>query len=179
LKILRKRLFKTLPVWLLALLLIGSAAAAFLWISNQITTWVLVKERGIELIGSFQSSDVYKNETTYNSFTYTINNMSQSTGYIYLEFQDNFAGALNPGDIEIDSINVYPDSFFPVDVQLVSGYPTNPYPNVLAFVFENQSGGAFDFSVSGLASFGFISIEVRYKVSTQMITRMQITSTSS
>lgn len=178
-KTLRKKLFKTLPAWLLALLLIGSATAAFFWISNQITTWVLVRERGIELIGSFQSSDVYKNETTLNYFSYTINNFSQCTGYIYLEFQDNNGGALNPGDIEIDDIWVYPDSDHIYDLQLVSGYPANPYPNVLAFVFENQSGGAFDFSVSGFAHFGDISVEVRYGVSTQMITRMQITSTSS
>ena len=178
-KILRKKLFKTLPAWLLALLLIGSAAAAFFWISNQITTWVLVRERGIEITGSFQSSDVYDNETTLNYFTYYINNLSQCTGYIYLEFQDNNGGALNPGDVEIDNIYVYPDMDYPHYLSLVSGYPTNPYSNVLAFVYENETGGTFDFSLDGRVFFGTISIELRYRVSTQMITRMQITSTSS
>jgi hypothetical protein len=174
--VLKKKVLKVLPVWLVALLLIGSAAAAFMWISNRLSTYVIISERSIELTGSFEASP-FKDEVTSQAFSYTIHNMSDSSGYIYLEFT-TYGPAITTSDIEC-SLFVEPIGGTTMYSALVAGYPNQTYTNQVTFLFELDTGGPFDFSDAGFTSDGYIHVYVTYKTATGLTAAIQITSTSS
>jgi hypothetical protein len=86
--VLKKKVLKVLPVWLLALLLIGSAAAAFLWISNMVRISIVVWERPIflESRGNVVGMTFYPDELRTHQINFTVNNPAQNLGYVVFNF---------------------------------------------------------------------------------------------
>jgi hypothetical protein len=176
LKILRRKVLKLLPVWFLALILVGSAAAAFIWISNMRITWVNVREYPITLTGDFDNA-TYQYETTYQYFDYTVNDASNSTGYVLLQFTTSSSlDTLNPGDIEVYLVV----SLGGVDQQEgydMPGYPNSTYVNQLTFLFCDYAGSPFDFDLGG--SSGWIDVTITYNVAySDIAAGIRITSSS-
>lgn len=151
---------KLLPVWFLAIILVGSAAAAFIWISNMRITWVNVREYPITLAGDFDNA-TYQSETTYQYFDFTVNDASNSTGYVLLQFTTSSSlDTLNPGDIE-----VYLVVSWGAEQEMgydMPGYPNSTAVNQLTFLFCDYAGSPFDFDLWG--STGWIDVTITYNV---------------
>jgi len=81
---LKRKVIKTIPAWVLALILIGTATGAFLWISNLVSTDVTVTNPPIEISGSFESVH-YVSIETISSFSYVLNDATKAVGYIIIE----------------------------------------------------------------------------------------------
>jgi hypothetical protein len=160
LKILRRKVFKLLPVWFLALILASSATAAFIWISNMRITWINVREYPITLAGNFDNA-TYQYETTYQYFDFTVNDASNSTGYVLLQFTTSSSlDTLDPGDIEVYlEVNWGSDQEWGYDMP---GYPNSTYVNQLTFLFGDYAGSPFDFDMWG--STGYIYVTITYNV---------------
>ena len=81
---LKKKVIKTLPVWMLIIIMIGTAAGAYLWISNLVSNNVTVTNPPIEISGSFESVH-YVDLETVSHFTYTLNNPDMAVGFIIID----------------------------------------------------------------------------------------------
>jgi hypothetical protein len=171
---LKKKVLKVLPVWLLALLMVGSAAAAFVWISNFITTVVTVHSIPITLEGGFVGS-AYPFQETLQTFNYTLNDPSNNIGYVFIQFLAP-GKTLNPSDIEVSVWMQYPAGF--VTGGLMPGYPTNTPTDQLTFLFGYYNYDPIDFAWNG-ATNGTIHVTITYNVAYVMNATIRITSTSS
>lgn len=158
------------------LLLVGSAAAAFVWISNIRITWVNVLEYPITLTGNFDNS-TYQSETVYQEFYFAVNDASNSTGYVLIQFTTSGSmDTLSPGDIEVDIVLTWGSMF--EDGYDMLGYPTSTAVNQLTFLFGDYLGDPFDFDMWG--STGSIMVYVTYNIAYYDIAAgIRITSTSS
>ena len=173
--VLRRKVLRVLPVWLIVLLLIPTAAAAYVWISNQISSTVVVSSRPIFLLGSFTSG--YVEEPLYESIPYYVNDVSNSSGYIIIKFTTYDVSYVFTGtEIELD-LTVQDDSMIPfedtaINAVLISGF------NYVTFVIESASGGPIDFSNAGSISSGYFEIQLTYKLALadeSLLVNMQIT----
>ena len=104
-ELLRKRLLKVIPIWLLSLLaLVSFAAAGYTMISNQVHTQVTVSNVPITITGNF-NTQAYVDQLCTSTFTYTVSG-SAPTGYIQIMLSGTFS-ALSDAQI---SVNVNPTS---------------------------------------------------------------------
>ena len=160
-KIFARKVLKLLPAWLLALILVSTATAAFVWISNMRVTWIDVQEYPITLTGGEFENATYQYETTYQYFDFVVNDASNSTGYILMQFTTSSSlDTLNPGDIEVDlDINWGLDFETGYDMP---GYPTSTAANQLTFLFGDYTGSALDFNLWG--SSGMINVVITYNI---------------
>jgi hypothetical protein len=172
-KILQKKVFKIIPVWLLVIILAtGIGFGAFAWISNVITGTVTVTVAPITLAGTF-SSTIYENIPMYQGFTYTVNS-GTPTGFIWVSITSS--GTVAAGDFLVSSVwMVYnaPDGASGV---LVAGYPKLT-THAAAFVFGNasDSGNAFNFG----STTGTIEFYITCAHTGTYISSIRVTSTSS
>lgn len=176
-KMLPKKLSKSLFVSVLAMILVGSAAAAFMWISNQIKTDVVVMAHPVELTGSFTAT-AFTNEEITEEFDYVVNTGMGTEGYICLEFTTMGLPGFNPSMIEISEVFVVEFAGIVQPGALVSGYPKQTSPDIVTFVYEQDTLGPFDFYGEGPGS-GEIYVTLTYKSSFAVTATIQITSTSS
>ena len=175
---LRKRLLKSLPIWVVLIVLVGTAAAAFVWISNTLTTTVTVSHAPISWSSGYFTKSVFVGDSVVDLFTYNVNDETNATGYLFIRF---FAyDPIGPDNVTITRATVFPSSAsFDDELSLVSGYPMNTGPYVLDYLFEQNGGGPFDFSDSGSSFFGTVTVYITYDVATTMDVSMKVTSTSS
>ena len=83
--ILKKRIGKAIPVWVvLIVIIVGTAAGAFLWVSNLIERMPTVTDVPIYLQDEYMSS-TYKDEYVTWLINYTVHDPDASDGYIYIE----------------------------------------------------------------------------------------------
>lgn len=171
--ILRKKVLKVLPVWLIAILIVGFASAATLvWISNNIRTLVTVTLYPITIDGEFVDSP-YLNEQTNEYFGFSVNDAGNAAGYIVIEFTtESPSELLNPGDIEVNDVNVNPTIG---TVDLIDGFPTNTAVNQLTFAFGYALDTPINFATDGA---GDITFYVTYNVQySNVAAELRITST--
>lgn len=171
-KIMQKKLSKSLLVSVLALIMVGSAAAAFVWISNMRTTTVTVREIPVTLSGDFVASS-YTHEETFQEFPYTVNDAPYAVGYIFIEFIAT--GPINPGDIEV-SLSVAYSPLWHLGAYAMPGYPTNTTANNLVFVFGDSSNDPIDFAA---VSTGALNVYITYNVAYTIDASIRLTSTPS
>jgi hypothetical protein len=104
-KLLRKKLFKIVPLWLiLVLVALPLAAATIVVISNTISMYATVSNAPIKLNGTFDST-VYRGITSSSSHTYEIQATAGYSGYLKLSFGGSISSEsdisvevwLNPG----------------------------------------------------------------------------------
>ena len=165
---------KTIPIWVILIVMIGTASGVLLWISNQISTNVEPAITPITLTGIFDTSPTME-VVSYEVFTYWINDDTNDIGYIVLEFQ---AGTdIGPSNFTVD-IDYQPSGEIILDTQLASGYPINHGFNAVMYVFEQSGGGAIDFGPSGSLN-GAIEVRITYHISLPLTVVMQLSSTSS
>jgi hypothetical protein len=171
---LRKKLFKSLPIWILLIILVGTASAAFVWISNTLTTTVTVTASPISWSSGTFTQSVFLGDSVYDVFTYDVNDNTNATGYLFIRFFAN--DAIGPENVTITEVTVQPDSDIIHWLTLVSGYPVNTGPYVLDYLYEQSGGGPFDFSDAGSAFSGIVTVDITYEVATTMDVSMAVTS---
>ncbi len=121
----RRRVLKVVPVWLILLVATsGIAAAAFVWISNQIHTTVTLSNAPLAITGTFASTQ-FVGLMKESDFTYTVS-AGSPTGYLQLTFATSgtFSGE---SDCQVTV------SFFPAE-----GSPGTLGPAATTLVSSNQ-----------------------------------------
>lgn len=168
---------KSVPIWMISLILIGTAAGSLVWISNEISDNVLPVERPIELEGQFITTP-FLDEPAVQTFSYTINDNTQDVGYIVLDFWTS-GGVyyLYPANLTIlVTVDVGSDD---VGTDLVTGYPVALSPYYLRYVFENYETGPIDFGNGDSETLGLIDVGITYHVLYSISVSIQISSTVS
>jgi hypothetical protein len=173
---LKNKITKTLAVVITIIVCVGTAAGAYIWISNLIEATPTVTDVPIELQEEYMSTP-YKDEYVSWMINYTIHDADECDGYIYIEISAGFA--LTTSEVNIVDLQVQPELGMQTYGSLVSGYPQNPDSHTLVFVYEDTYGGAFDFDDYGSSSVGEISVILLFTVTGSFLMRMQITSSSS
>jgi hypothetical protein len=172
---LTKARVKAVPVWMILLVCIGTAAGAFILISNTIHGDVTPQEYPIMITGSFTESP-YIDEAIEQSFTYTINDNTQDVGYLVLEFR-SFSVEIGPTNFTITNVEVWPGSSV---INCVEYSITNTDPYTLVYVFEDSVGStAIDFGESDTYTSGAILFSFTYHTTTPVGVDLYVSSTSS
>jgi hypothetical protein len=120
-KILRVKILKGLPVWMIIIILLtaGIGLAAFTFLSNQITTQVTITEvsASMSIAGSFTTTG-HPNEAVHSYFTYTVNS-GTPIGYVLLTYVGPCTSSsdISGGSTVYPTLGTYHDGF------LVTGYP--------------------------------------------------------
>jgi hypothetical protein len=160
-KILRKRILKIVPVWLIIAILLstGIAFAAFSWISNQLYNTVSVTATPLTLVGSFPSS-FYQDVPVDTIFNYTVNS-GTPTGYIWVRLTGSFSSEANLVNAYGCWVNQTGDitPAFGTNYPLYPKYTANGASSTLDYLWlNNTSGNPFAFGSSGgkiMLGFGF------------------------
>jgi hypothetical protein len=168
--ILKKKLHNLIPIWVIAVVCIGTAAGAYVWISNSLTTIVDVQDPPIELSGSFETP-VYLDIGSVSNISYVINDVSKCHGYIQLQFIAPVSTLV--GDEIYATVDLYPEGVY----YSTSINHMEYYSNSLIFVFESGSHDQIDFSDSGLASSGFMLVYIEYHESLLWMVSIAISET--
>ncbi len=171
--VLKKKVIKTIPLWMLAIILIGTAAGAFLWVSNLVSTDITVTNPPVSISGSFESPHYVSIETT-STFDYTVNNPVLAIGYIIIEIAQ-------PGMTlaEVGSINVLVETDMggSLDGVLIA---TDPISAGYRFVFcESITMLGFDFTEGGIAAAGLIHVSLTFEGTGTYTVSLQISGTDS
>lgn len=169
--LLKKKVRNIVPVWVMVVIMIGTAAGAYLWISNSITTTVVVEGPPIELSGQFQTQ-AYMGLWSSQTFAYTINDMSDCTGYVYLGF--TVSGLVLDGSEISSIITVRPGNSTTILTWQVGG---ELYSNAIQRVYGDDTSSAIDFSDYGSYTYGSIDVDICYNVEWTWTVQMAITST--
>jgi hypothetical protein len=171
--VLKKKVHQVVPMWVILVVCVGSAAGAFLWISNTISTQVEVHENPILLEGAFETS-AYLNVTSQATFLYTIQDPGRCSGYIYLRFI-SMGVTLNPNSISV-YITVTPEGQGYSTPSLFSADFTS---SAITLVYGDDFLSAIDFSDGGMVTGGQINISIIYHVVGWLIASLAITESSS
>lgn len=173
---LKNKVGNVIPVWaVIFIIVVGTAAGAFLFISNLIDKNVTVTDIPIEIQTEFMEPP-YKNETTNWIVNYTINEMSQSSGYIYISIW--YGSSITTSEVNIQEVWVEPDLGSTIYGSLVPGYPKTVAANVIDFLFQDSfSLGPIDFSDFGSSTIGNIHIALWFNVTGTFNLQMQLTAT--
>jgi hypothetical protein len=168
-KILQKKVFKTIPIWLLVILCIGTVFAAFTWISNQIVTYVQVTPTPITITGAFVDHP-YPGIECVQTFNYTVYS-GTPTGWIYITFHTQ-----NISDVLIGQVSVLPFGGGGASGSEFPGYPIyyQPLGLVEHLFYAPPGGNPFNFGSTN----GTITIKTTYNVTApvNINTCMQVTS---
>ena len=142
---LKKKFFKTIPVWTIIALIMSTTIAigALTWISNTQTTTVTVSEWQIYIDQMSDKLSEYKVDENYELiYPYTVNNVEDSTGYLCVEFGSSSTPTSN--DVLLNFALVRPTGGSAVFLQKLSGYPTVSDP--LVYYWGESSSTPYDFS---------------------------------
>jgi hypothetical protein len=166
---LKRKVIKTIPVWMLLIITIGTVAGAVFWISNLVSTTVTVTDPPIEISGSFDSVH-YVGMERVSSFTYILNDAIMAVGYIVIEITQP---GMTLADIGGMNVQVRTDAGGDMtgavwDVQAISaGY---------RWVMCDSNGmNAFDFGWMGMAMAGDIDVGITFESTGSFGVSMQIT----
>jgi hypothetical protein len=171
LKILRRKVLKVIPVWLIIIMLaVGTGFAAFQWISNTIVGTVNVTVAPLTLSGAFTTTS-YVNIGADSTFTYQVNS-GTPTGYVVVSVSGSFTSA---SDVAA-SCYVAPTGFLGAAGVEVAGYPQSG-TGWVQFCFGNTTSGGGPFAFGSTT--GSISIYLTYHVLGSSPASIQVSSTSS
>ena len=171
--VLKKKVIKTIPLWMLALILIGTAAGAFLWISNLVSTDITVTNPPVSISGSFESPHYVSIETT-STFDYTVNNPGLAIGYIIIEITQPGMTLAQVGSI---SVLVETNMGGSLDGLVIA---TDVINEGYRFVFcESITMLGFDFTAPGTAAAGLIHVSLTFEDLGTYTVSMQISGTVS
>jgi hypothetical protein len=170
LKILRKRIIKVVPVWLLvAMLLSAGTAIAFSFISNLLSTSVTVTLPPITLANSFVTTQ-YSGIEAGSAITYTVNS-GTPTGYVYLEFLSTSITSLS--DITV-TMAVNPTGGGTTTGTAYTGYPYFSSGSFIRYLFANGTA-KFNFG----STTGVILFFITYNKVMSVTPQVQVTSSYS
>lgn len=170
---LKRKVIKTIPVWMLFIIMIGTVAGAFFWISNLVSTDVTVTDPPIEIIGSFESVH-YVGMEMVSRFSYILNDPILAVGYIVIEITQPGMTLADIGGITMlvrsDAGSDMTGAVF--DLQPIStGY---------RYVFcDSNFMNAFDFGEIGTATVGEIEVGITFESTGIFSVSMQISQTES
>ena len=171
---LTKRFQKPLAVVVTLVICIGTAAGAYIWLSNLITRDITVTDTPIELQDEYMSP-TYLDEYVTWIVNYTINVMDESDGYIWVEIWA--PGAITTSEANIVDVRIDPEAGMTNYGSLVTGYPQNLAGNDIVFVYESTyGGGPIDFSDYGSSSTGDITITLMFTIASSFIMNIRLTS---
>jgi len=154
---LKRKAIKTIPVWMLALVLIGTAAGALLWISNLVSTDVTVTNPPIEISGSFESVH-YVGIETISRFDYVLNNPTMAIGYIVIEITQTAMTLAQIGGINVQVLN---DMGGDMTGTASGAEPINEGYRFI--ICDSSSMNAFDFGEGGMATAGEIYVGITFE----------------
>jgi hypothetical protein len=170
-KILRKRLLKVVPVWLIIAILLsaGTAFAAINWISNILYSTSTVTLPPITLSGSV-TQPLYKDLQYSQNLTYTVNS-GTPTGYVIVKIHGNITAI---GDADC-YVYVYSNSG---NTKLASALVSNTYSlGEITFVEGSYSGGFIPYNFG--STDGKIEVQLTYHVLGNVQAVVQVSSTAS
>ena len=175
--VLKRRIGKAVPVWaVIGIILVGTAAGAFVWISNIIERNATVTGMPIEL-DELSAPPIYTNVETEWRLNYSINEIELCTGYVWIMIWCSSEPSITTADANITGIYVEPFSGSGHPGSLVTGYPQNTGADVIEFVFEDPLvPGPFDFSEGESAFDGEIWIYFNIATSGNYYFQVAITS---
>jgi hypothetical protein len=168
---LKKKVVKTIPVWLLIVIMIGTAAGAAFWISNLVSTNVTVTDPPIEISGSFENPH-YVGMERVSSFSYILNDPIMATGYIIIDITETGMTLAQVGGISVRVLNdmggdMTGDVF---DIQPINeGYRW--------VICDSDGMNAFDFGEMGMATAGEIYVGITFESTGIYDVSMQISQT--
>jgi hypothetical protein len=169
---LKRKVIKTIPLWMLFVILIGTAAGAFLFISNLVSNNVSVTNPPIEISGSFESVQ-YVHLETVSAFTYTLNDPVMAVGYIVIEITQTAMTLAQVGGVTVHVLN---DAGGDMTGAWLGG--AEPINEGYRFIIsESISNGAFDFGGGGLATAGEIYVGLTFEFGGIYGVSMQISQT--
>jgi hypothetical protein len=169
--LLKRKVIKTIPVWMLALVLIGTVAGAFLFISNLVSTNVAVINPPIEISGSFESTH-YVHLERISVFSYTLNDPVAAIGYIIIEI---IAPTMTLAQVGCITVHVLNDAGGDMSGAVIS---TAPIENGYRFtICDSNSMNAFDFGGGGLATAREIHVGLTFEETGMYEVNMQISQT--
>ena len=172
---LRKKIGKVVPVWVvLGIVLVGTAAGAFVWISNLVERDETVTDLPIELQDTYMAP-LYANRESQWILDYTINEMDHCTGYVWVKIW--CGSSITPAEANITGMWVEPTGGSYHPGSLVSGYPQNTASNEVTYLFEDPLiPGPFDFSEYGMSFDGEIWFWLNFTVTGNYNFQVAITS---
>jgi len=169
---LKRKVLKTIPVWLLIVIMIGTAAGAVFWISNLISTNVTVTDPPIAISGSFESVH-YVGMERVSSFSYILNDPVMATGYIVIDITQAGMSLAQIGGISARVLNDMGGDMTG-DV-----YDIQPISEGYRWVICDSNGMiAFDFGEMGMAAAGEIYVGITFESSGTYSVSMQISQTT-
>jgi hypothetical protein len=183
LKILRKKVLRAIPVWLIIAILFsaGTAFAAFTWISNYVAFTQTVTAPPITL-----SRSAFGNQYLYiyymENYTYTVN-LGYPSGYLYIRSQGNFT---TTNDMSLAATLTPDGSSQSTTLTNVPGYPKYTSGNwglgkigMIEWLMRNYtSSGPIDFG-SWVNGHGNITLNLYASKPGDCDWFMQVSSTSS
>lgn len=171
--LLKRKVIKTIPLWMILILMIGTVAGAYFWISNLISTDVTVTEPPIEIIGSFES-DHYVGMERVSSFSYILNDAIMAVGFLIIEITQPGMTQADVGDI---NVLVRPDIG---DDKTGALYDVQPIDSGYRYVFyDSNSMLPFDFGEMGMATVGEIYVGITFESLGTFGISMQVSQTES
>ncbi|MHA1951917.1 MAG: hypothetical protein ACW987_18880 [Candidatus Thorarchaeota archaeon] len=166
--VLKRNVIKTIPVWMLVIIMIGTVAGAVFWISNLVSTNVTVTDPPIEISGSFESVH-YVGMERISSFTYLLNDAMMAVGYIVIDITQPTMSLTDVGGI---TVLVRPDVGGDITGAV---YDIQPLSMGYRYVFSNTMLNAFDFGEMGMAMAGEIHVGITFESTGSFGVSMQIT----
>lgn len=171
--LLKKKIIKTIPLWMILILMIGTVTGAYFWISNLISTDVTVTEPPIEIIGSFDS-DHYVGIERVSSFSYILNDAVMAVGYLVIEITQPGMSLSDVGGI---NVVVRPEIG---DDKIGALFDAQPISSGYSFVICDSNGLIpFDFSEMGMATIGEIYVGITFESLGTFGISMQVSQTES
>ncbi|MFW9807303.1 MAG: hypothetical protein ACFFFK_11295 [Candidatus Thorarchaeota archaeon] len=169
---LKKKVIKTIPAWMIIVIMIGTAAGAVFWISNLISTNVTVTNPPLEISGSFESVH-YVGMERVSTFTYTLNDPIMATGYIILDITQMGMTQSQVGGVTARVFNDMGGDMTGAvaDIQTI----TEGYRWVLC---DSSGMIPFDFGELGMATAGVIYIGITFENIGTYGVSMQISQTA-
>lgn len=156
---------------MIAIILIGTVAGAFLWISNLVSTDVTVTDPPIEIAGSFESVH-YVHLETVSVFPYTLNDPIIAVGYIIIEITQVGMTLAQVGGITVQVLN---DAGGDMTGAVLASQPINE--GYRFTICESVYVDTFDFGGGGLATAGEIYVGLTFESTGTYGVSMQISQT--
>jgi hypothetical protein len=179
-KILRRRILKGVPVWLIIAILLstGIAFAALVWISNQMSGSVTVTQTPITITSGSLTTPAYIGIIYASNFTYQVNS-GTPTGYVYIMMLGTFSSAADI--MNSNYLRVFPSGVSSaLNGVNVAGYPKYTSMGggmgMLELLYQDTAtSSAFNFGNTG----GKIEFTFNLNKAVTVNWNMQISSTAS
>jgi hypothetical protein len=169
---LKKKITKPMTVVITIIVCIGTAAGAFLWISNLIQRDITITDIPLTF-AEYSISPTYIDEEILWRLDYTVNEADLSTGYLWIDVWSG--SAFSTSDMDITDVYILTNSGTEFNGQLVSGYPNQLAGNDILFVFEDVYGGPIDFADSA-ATGGQLQVALIFHVAQSFQLSLRVTS---